>query len=143
MTAQAQLTQVRSVTGRDRKFWIGWALSGLAIAFLLMDATMNVLALPVVLEASAPLGFAGSDMARSLGTILLICTLFYMAPRTAVLGAILLTGYLGGAVATHVRVGSPLFTHTLFGVYLGVMLWGGLYLRDSRLRALLPLRARA
>jgi DoxX-like family len=143
MTAPAQQTQVHSVTGRDRKRWIGWALSGLAIAFLLMDPAMKVLALPVVLEASAPLGFTGSDMARSLGTILLICTLFYIAPRTAVLGAILLTGYLGGAVATHVRVGSPLFTHTLFGVYLGAMLWGGLYLRDIRLRALLPLRASA
>lgn len=143
MTTQVQVTQVHSVTNRDHKLWIGWAMSGLAIAFLLVDATMKLLALPVVLEASAPLGFPGSDMARSLGTVLLICTLFYMAPRTAVLGAVLLTGYLGGAVATHVRVGSPLFTHILFGVYLGVMVWGGLYLRDIRLRALFPLRISA
>ena len=78
-------------------------------------------------------------MARGLGTLLLVCTLFYLFPRTAVLGAILLTGYLGGAVATHVRVGSPLFSHVLFGVYLGVMMWGGLYLREPRLRALVPL----
>ena len=118
MATQVQMTEARSAPNRDRRAWIGWALSGLAIAFLLMDATMKLLALPVVLEASAPLGFPGADMARGLGTVLLICTLLYAAPRTAVLGAILLTGYLGGAVATHVRVGSPLFTHVLFGVYL-------------------------
>ena len=119
--------------------WVGWVLSGLVIVFLLMDATMKLLALPIVLEASGALGFPGADMARALGILLLICTLLYVAPQTAVLGAILLTGFLGGAVATHVRVGSPLFTHVLFGVYLGVMLWAGLYLRDSRLRALVPI----
>jgi len=118
-------------------------LSGLAIAFLLMDAAMKLLALPVALEASGELGFSGADMARGLGIILLLCTLLYVAPQTAVLGAVLLTGYLGGAVATHVRVGSPLFTHILFGVYLGVVLWGGLYLRDARLRALFPVRTNA
>ncbi len=73
--------------------------------------------------------------------ILLVCTALYAAPPTAVLGAILLTGYLGGGVAAHLRVGDPLFSHVLFGVYLGVMLWGGLWLRDPRLRALMPLRA--
>jgi DoxX-like protein len=140
MATQVQTTPFDPVPNQDSRPWISWAISGLAIAFLLMDATMKLLALPVVLEASAPLGFPGADMARGLGTVLLICTLLYAAPRTAVLGAILLTGYLGGAVATHVRVASPLFTHILFGVYLGVMLWGGLYLRDTRLRALFPLR---
>ena len=143
MATQVQMTQVGPVLNQDHRRWIAWAMSGLAIAFLLMDATMKLLALPVVLEASAPLGFPGADMARGLGTVLLICTVLYAVPRTAVLGAILLTGYLGGAVATHVRVESPLFTHTLFGVYLGVMLWGGLYLRDIRLRALFPLRVSA
>jgi hypothetical protein len=118
-------------------------MSGLVIAFLLMDATMKLLALPVVLESSAPLGFAGAEMARLLGGVLLVCTLLYVAPQTAVLGAILVTGFLGGAVATHVRVGSPLFTHDLFGVYLGLLLWGGLYLRDARVRTLLPLRGAA
>src|SRR5882757_8924838 len=121
----------------NRRYWIGWIMSGLVIAFLLMDSTMKLLALPIVLESGAPLGFAGADMARGLGVVLLGCTLLYAVPRTSVIGAILLTGYLGGAVATHVRVGSPLFTHVLFGVYLGVLLWGGLYLRDIRLRALL------
>lgn len=140
---QVQITAAHAVPTRDHRVWVGWALSGLAIAFLLMDAAMKLLALPVVLEASAPLGFPGADMARGLGTVLLICTLLYASPRSAVLGAILLTGYLGGAVATHVRVGSPLFSHVLFGVYLGVMLWGGLYLRYARLRAVLPLHRTA
>ncbi len=126
-------------SGHGPQFWIGWVLSGLVILFMLMDATMKLLALPIVLESSAALGFSGGAMARGLGTLLLVCTLFYLFPRTAVLGAILLTGYLGGAVATHVRVGSPLFSHVLFGVYLGVMMWGGLYLREPRLRALVPL----
>jgi hypothetical protein len=135
--------QVQSVAGSNRAYWMGWALSGLVIAFLLMDAAMKLMALPVVLEAGAPLGLPGADMARGLGTVLLVCTVLYTVPQTAVLGAILLTGYLGGAVATHMRVGSPLFTHVLFGVYLGILLWGGLYLRDARLRALIPIRANA
>jgi hypothetical protein len=126
-------------SGRGRT--IGWVLSGLVIAFLLMDATMKLLALPVVLETQAPLGFAGAGMARGLGVLLLVCTLLYAAPQTAVLGAILLTGYLGGAVVTHMRVGDPLFSHILFGVYIGVLLWLGLYLRDARVRALVPLRS--
>ncbi len=116
------------------RFRIGWALSGLAILFLLMDATMKLLALPVVLEAGAQLGLGGADMARGLGALLLVCTVLYALPRTAVLGAILLTGFLGGAIATHLRMGSPLFSHLLFGVYVGVIVWAGLYLRDVRLR---------
>lgn len=115
-------------------------MSGLVIAFMLMDAIMKLLALPAVLEAGDQLGFAGAGMARGLGAILLVCTALYVTPRTAVLGALLLTGYLGGAIATHVRVDNPLFTHVLFGVYLGALLWGGLYLRDARLRRLIPLR---
>jgi hypothetical protein len=129
--------------GGNRKYWIGWVMSGLIIAFMLMDAIMKLFALPVVLEASGELGFAGVSMARGLGVALLVCTLLYAAPRTSVLGAILLTGWLGGAVATHLRVGSPLFTHILFGVYLGVLMWGGLYLRDTGVRQLIPLRTRA
>jgi hypothetical protein len=75
-----------------------------------------------------------------LGILLLVCTVLYIVPKTSVLGAILLTGYLGGAVATHVRVANPLFTHQLFPVYLGVLIWLGLWLRDTRVRNLLPLR---
>lgn len=118
----------------------GWALSGLAILFLTMDAAMKLLALPVVIKSGDALGFPGADMARALGIVLAACTALYAFPRTSVLGAILLTGYLGGAVATHVRAGNPLFTHVLFGVYVAVVLWAGLYLRDAALTALLPLR---
>jgi hypothetical protein len=120
----------------------GWLLSGLAIAFFAMDGAMKLANLPMVAEASAQLGWpADAGTIRMLAALLLGATLLYAVPRTAVLGAILLTGYLGGAVAAHVRVGSPLFTHSLFGVYLGVFVWGGLWLRDPRLRALIPLRA--
>ncbi len=124
---------------------IGWAMSGLVIAFMLMDAGMKLLALPQVTEASAALGFPPTaELARGLGLVALICTLLYAWPRTAVLGAILLTAYMGGTVAVHLRAGNPLFTHMLFGVYLAVLAWGGLALRDARVRALLiPLRAEA
>lgn len=119
----------------------GYALSTLVVLFLLMDITMKLLALPIVLSTSAQLGYPGTpELARTLGLLLLVCTALYVHPRTAVLGAVLLTAFLGGAVATHVRVGSPLFSHTLFGVYLGLLLWGGLWLRDARLRAVLPWR---
>jgi hypothetical protein len=105
-----------------------------------MDSTMKLLALNVVLESGAALGFSGVDTARGLGIVLILCTILYAVPRTAVLGAILLTGYLGGAVATHVRVGNPLFSHVLFGIYLGVIVWAGIYLRDATLRSLIPMR---
>jgi hypothetical protein len=127
-------------TVRDWKYRVGWILSSLAILFLVMDSTMKLLALNVVLESGATLGFSGVDTARGLGIVLIVCTILYAVPRTAVLGAILLTGYLGGAVATHVRVGNPLFSHVLFGVYLGVIVWAGIYLRDARLRLLIPVR---
>jgi hypothetical protein len=93
-----------------------------------------------VLDAFAHLGWPLSN-ANTLGVLLLACTALYAIPRTSILGAILLTGYLGGAVATHSRVGDPLFSHVLFPTYLGVLLWLGLYLRDERLRPLLPLRS--
>ena len=79
-------------------------------------------------------------LARSLGIITIVCTVLYSIPPTSILGAILLTGYLGGAMASHVRIGSPLFTHTLFGLYLGLMVWGGLWLRDRNLQTLIPFR---
>jgi hypothetical protein len=119
--------------------WTGRVLGGLSAAFLLLDAVMKFFKPEPVLKGTVELGFPESVIVP-LGVVLLASTLLYLVPRTAVLGAILLTGYLGGAVCTHVRVGYPLFTHVLFPVYLGVMLWLGLYLRDRRLRALLPLR---
>lgn len=119
----------------------GYVLSVLPVLFLLMDVTMKLLSLPIVLETSAQLGYPATPaMAYTLGSILLACTVLYIYPRTAILGAVLLTAFLGGAVATHVRVGSPLLTHTLFGVYLGVLVWGGLFLRDEGLRVLFPWR---
>jgi hypothetical protein len=120
--------------------WLGFTLSGLVILFMLMDATMKLLQLPIVLETTVQNGWPVSSVVP-LGIVLLLCTALYAAPQTSVLGAILLTAYLGGSVATHARIASPIFSHMLFGAYLGVMLWGGLYLRDARLRALIPLKA--
>lgn len=117
----------------------GWIVSGLVIAFLLLDAVMKLIAIPQVLQAGEQIGFPGVSMARGLGLLLLACTLLYVFPRTSVLGALLVTAYLGGAVATHLRLGNPLFSHVLFGVYVGIALWAGLYLREPRLRSLLPL----
>lgn len=121
---------------RGKMWWTGIVISALVVLFLLMDAGMKLAAVRPVLEAGEQTGFPGADMARKLGALLLVCTLLYVYPRTSVLGAILVTAFLGGAVATHVRLGNPLFSHVLFGVYVGVLLWAGLLLRDSRLRAL-------
>lgn len=120
--------------------WAGWALSGLFVLFMIMDTAMKLLNLPQVAQTMAPLGWAASA-GRPIGIIELICLVLYVIPRTSVLGAILLTGVMGGAIATHWRVGDPLFSHILFGVYLGLFLWGGLWLRDARLRDLMPWRA--
>jgi hypothetical protein len=118
-----------------KTLWLGWILCGLVIAFLLLDAIMKLIAPPFVLEAGRSIGFPGVSMARGLGLLLLACTLLYIVPRTSVLGAILVTAYLGGAVATHVRLGHPLFSHVLFGVYVGILMWGGLALRLPALLA--------
>jgi hypothetical protein len=121
--------------------WAGRSLSGLATLFLLADSIAKLLEVPAVIEGSAQLGYPAHTV-FGLGLVLLLSVVVYLIPRTAVLGAILLTGYLGGAVATHVRVGNPLLTHTLFPVYLGVTIWAGLVLRDQRLRAILAGRQR-
>jgi len=120
----------------------GYVMSGVVIAFMLFDAGMKLVPLDVVIKATAELGYPPSpELARALGAVALVCTALYAFPRTAVLGAILLTAYMGGTVAAHLRIGNPLFTHMLFGVYLAVLAWGGLYLRDTRVEALLPLRS--
>ena len=100
---------------------------------------MKLVPLDIVVTTGNQLGIP-SHLNRPLGVLLLVSAALYAFPKTSVLGAILLTGYLGGAIASHVRIGSPLFSHVLFGLYLGLMVWGGLWLRDRRLRALLPLR---
>jgi len=122
----------------------GWLLSGLVILFMLLDSGMKLVPFDVVITATAALGYPPSPaLIRGLGALALTCTAIYAYPRTAVLGAILLTGYMGGAIASHLRLGDPLFSHTLFGFYLGLLVWAGLYLRDTRIRALLPGRASA
>ena len=125
---------VPEVTSRQRT--VGRALSGLAAAFLVMDGVMKLVEPKVVVDTTLQLGFPEHTI-LGLGITLLAATVLYLLPRTALLGAILLTGYLGGAVAAHVRIGSPLFTHVLFPVYVALMVWGGLFLRDMRLRAAL------
>ncbi len=118
---------------------VGWALSGLAILFLATDLGMKFAMLQPVIETMHDLGWPNDrGTIHTLAIILTLATILYALPQTALLGAILLTGYLGGAVATHVRIGSPLFSHVLFGVYIGILAWAGLWLRDPRLRALLP-----
>lgn len=119
--------------------WTGRILSGLVVVFLLFDGAIKLIPLDVVIETSRQLGIP-TNLAFTLGVLTLAGTLLYAYPKTSVLGAILLTGYLGGAIYVHVRAGSPLFSHTLFGVYLGILLWGGLYLRDERLRVIFPWR---
>jgi hypothetical protein len=121
--------------------WTGRVLSGLVIVFLLFDGAIKLVPWPVVTETMDKIGYGSSEsLARTLGVVTIACTVLYAVPPTSVLGAILLTGYLGGAMASHVRIGSPLFSHILFGFYLGLMLWGGLWLRDRRLRSLIPLQ---
>ena len=122
-----------------RTIWTGRVLSGLAVLFLLFDGIMKFFMdklPPEALEAGAALQWPIEKMPL-VGTILLACTLLYVIPRTAVLGAVLLTGYLGGAIASHVRVGNPLLTHTLFPIYVAAFIWVGLYLRDARARGIL------
>jgi hypothetical protein len=110
------------------------------VLFLLFDAIIKLIKIRPVVEGFARLGYP-EGVAVPIGALLLVCVIIYVIPRTSVLGAILLTGYLGGAVATHVRVGDPLFSHVLFPTYVGLLIWGGLYLREERLRALVPLQS--
>jgi hypothetical protein len=135
----AMSTAVQAAPTGSAMLWAGRIISGLVVAFLLFDGAIKLVPLDVVITTSQELGIP-AHLARTLGVLTLICTLLYAFPRTAVLGAILLTGYIGGAIYVHVRAGSPMLSHTLFGVYLALLAWGGLWLRDARLRALIPLR---
>lgn len=141
MNAQAQHVALEAAGKAGKLVWTGRILSGLVIAFLLFDSLIKFLMIQPVIDSFRQLGYPES-LAIEIGAIDLLCTVLYAIPRTAVLGAILLTGLLGGAMASHIRIGSPLFSHVLFGVYLGLFAWGGLYLREPRLRALIPLRGR-
>jgi DoxX-like family len=121
------------------KLWIGWILTALPALFLLMGGIMDVMKPDFVVKATAEMGYPEGALV-GLGVVVLICVVLYIIPNTAVLGAILLTGYLGGAVATHVRHGDPLFSSVLAPVYFAILLWAGLYLREPRLAALIPFR---
>jgi hypothetical protein len=121
------------------QLWTGRVLSTLASLFLLFDATLKFIKPQAVIDGTIALGYSVSAI-TPLAVVLLICTMLYIIATTQVLGAILLTGYLGGAVATHVRHGDPRFSHILFPPYLGVFLWLGLYLRDPALRNFIPFR---
>jgi nitrate reductase gamma subunit len=129
-------TQTLSVS--KKRLWAGRIMSGVPALFLLVDGAMKLVKPEPVVKATVELGYA-ETVILPLGIVLLVCTILYLIPRTSVLGAVLLTGYLGGAVATQVRAEQVLF-NVLFPVILGALLWGGLVLRDDRLRTLIPLR---
>jgi hypothetical protein len=140
MTTMPHTATAETIPTSGGLVWAGRALSGLVVLFLLLDGAIKLVPLQVVIDTVIPLGWPADAVTwRALGMVLIASTLLYAYPRTAFLGAILITAYLGGAVATHVRVGSPLFSHSLFGVYVGVALWAGLWLRDPRMRVLLPM----
>jgi DoxX-like family len=123
--------------------WTGRVFSGLVIAFLLFDSAIKLVPVRPVIETMEDLGFASTPaLARALGLLLLLCTLLYATPKTALPGAMLLTGYLGGAIAIHLRAGSPLFSHLLFPVYMGLLMWAGLLLRSPQARAAFALSKR-
>jgi hypothetical protein len=118
---------------------VAYVLTGLVALFLAFDTVLKVLALAPAVQGATELGYPAATV-RWIGLIELVCLGLYLVPSTSVLGAIMLTGYLGGAIATHVRVGSPLLSHKLFPIYVALMAWGGLYLRETRLRDILPFR---
>jgi hypothetical protein len=121
------------------QLWAGRVLSGVAVLFMLFDTVIHAMKPPPVVQGFGELGFPLSA-AVPLSIIELTCIVLYLIPRTSVLGAILLTGYLGGAVAVQVRIGAPLITNILAPIYIALLLWGGLYMRDERVRAIVPVR---
>jgi hypothetical protein len=119
-----------------RAIWTGRVLSGIALAFMTWDASFKVLEHPLAVQGTIDLGYPAAAL-FGIGLVELICVALYAIPRVAPIGAILLTGYLGGAIATHVRLDNPLFSHVLFPIYVAAFIWGGLWLRDQRVRGLL------
>ena len=135
MQSTAQTTSVSKAA-----LWASYIIGALVVLFLLFDAVIKVLKLSVAVEGTTTLGYPESVIVP-LGILQLICLVIYLLPQTSVLGAVLLTGYLGGAIATHVRIGNPLFSHILFPVYIGILIWVALYLRNPKVRALLPFQS--
>jgi len=118
------------------KLWAGRVLTALGVLFMIFDGVVKFTQVPQVLEANVHLGYTTATI-PVIGTIELLCLIVYLVPRTAVVGAVLLTGYFGGAVASQLRIGEPLFSNVLFPIYVAALLWGGLYLRDARVRAMI------
>jgi uncharacterized membrane protein YphA (DoxX/SURF4 family) len=133
--AYAASTALPSTVSK-RRYWSGAVLSGLSVAFLLFDGTIKLTQLQPVIDSMEHLGYP-AQLARGIGLLELVLLALYVVPRTATLGAVLWTGFLGGAIATHLRVGDPWLSHTCFPVYIALLLWAGLYLRDDRPGALL------
>ncbi|MFE5317588.1 DoxX family protein [Paenibacillus sp. NPDC056579] len=121
--------------------WTSRIMSGIVILFMLFDSIMKLVKPAPVVEGTLVLGFAEHHIAV-IGILGLISTILYAIPRTSFLGALLLTGYFGGVIATHVRMDAPLFTHVLFPVYIAILAWGGIWLRDGRVRSLFPIQSR-
>jgi len=132
---QAKAIEHTQATSAARR-WTGRIMFTLVVAFLLFDATGKLLQIEPVMEGARKLGYPESSM-FGIGVVLATCVALYAIPCSSILGAVLLTGYLGGAVATHVRVGDPVFSHVLFPIYVAAVLWGALYLRDERVRNLI------
>ena len=135
---ETDFTVVRYEVSRGRRI-AGWVISGLMAAFNLFDAFAKFVQPKPVADAFARTGWP-LELSSTLGVILVVCTALYLIPRTSLLGAVLLTGYLGGAVATNLRLENPLFGNTLFPVYFGILVWVGLWLRDARVKAVFQLR---
>jgi hypothetical protein len=131
-TPQAEVSSKKMI-------WAGRIISALMVVLLLIDAVMKVMKASAAVQGTIEVGYPESSVV-GIGVALLVSTILYAIPRTSILGAILVTGYLGGAVATNVRVSAPLFSNVLVPVYIGVLVWGGLYLRDDQLGRLIPLR---
>ncbi len=128
-------SSTRSSARTPASVWVGRVLSSIAVLFLTFDLTVKVLKFQQAIDGTVSLGYP-VEVVRPLGILQLVLLVVYLVPRTSLIGAVLWTGYLGGAVATHVRLGNPLFSHVLFPVYVGALLWGGLWLRDQRARSL-------
>jgi hypothetical protein len=128
---------METTTISKKRLWTGRILSGIAAAFLLFDGALKLTRLPGVMEANAQLGYQAGTVA-GIGILELACLAVYLLRSTSVLGALLLTGYLGGAIASQLRADNPLFSHVLFPTYVAALIWGGLYLRDTRLAIFLP-----
>ena len=136
MLESVETTATPAARTSTRTRWAGRILTGLAVLFLIFDLSIKLFAAEEAVAGTTELGWPAHHL-LTLGLIQLACLILYLIPRTAPLGAILWTGYLGGAIATHLRLDNPLFSHTLFPIYVAALIWGGLYLRDARVRALL------